>query len=106
MNLRSATVLRRSDDHGIPHSRPVGENSLDVFGIDVPSVGKDDQVLFPSLEIQEPFVVQVAQVSSLVPPLVVEGCAGCVGVLPVSLCNVGAPGKYLAVVSDPDVLSG
>ena len=100
---RSVAGRNRQDD-AFPHARLLTERGLDVLGVNVLSVGQDDQVLLAPLEEEESVVVQEAEVAGLV-PAVLEGCLGGGLVSPVALRDVGSARQHLAVVGYSDLLS-
>src|SRR5262249_59270783 len=74
-------------------------------GGDVLAAGRDDDLLLPTGDLEEGFVVQLADVAG-VEPAVGQRLPGGLGVVPVALEHDGALDQDLAVVGDPDRRAG
>src|SRR4029453_7170410 len=73
-------VVRDADDRGLSHLWVLEDHALDIRRVHVVSAPNDEVLLAPD-EVQEPVVVEVAEVSAAQPTVTRPGTRGGVGVL-------------------------
>src|ERR687898_2217256 len=88
-------VVRYGDDRGLTHRRVFEDHALDVGRVHVVPAA-DDEVLLASDEVEEPVVVEVAEVAAAQPAVTRPGARGGVGVLVVLALTTGQARQELA----------
>ena len=65
----SVSVSRQRDHHAVFHFRLAAQCRFEVLGINIHAGWRDDHIFLPSLEIQVPGRIEVADIAGPVPSL-------------------------------------